>query len=60
MISLNTVDTLAKLWRKTTPGNDDIPNRVFSIPQQRDDDESTFKNKYDETQKKNRKDCCNG
>ena len=51
MISLNTVDTLAKLWRKTTLENDDIPNRVFSIPRQNDDDKSTFKNKYDETQK---------
>lgn len=46
---LNAVDTLAKLWRKTTLQNDDIPNRRFTIPQQREDEVATFRKKYDET-----------
>ena len=48
---IHVVETLAKLWRKT-PIKNDIPNRVFTIPQQTSDEESTFRKKYDETQQK--------
>ena len=48
---MHVVETLARLWRKT-PLQNDIPNRVFTIPQQTSDEESTFRKKYDETQQK--------